>query len=998
MDNNNNIRSILGKRDAPDPVSLATADSPGKHTRLIAARKNITDLIMNPNTAPMGNRATLITSADLQEEEEFKSVLPPIETFLESSQFHQPNDTGLARLKRLLDDWCAKNPDMVKIAPKFVAVYQKKLSLLDLSGCNLPSLPDVFDDAVFQKNLGKVNLSKNNLTGLPPSFATLQNVREVNLEDNNISSLENSPLFSLVRLFTLNLKGNKLKSLPDEFKNLLGLCNLNLMNNELETIPEFIGTLSRLTELLLCYNQLTEVPKSIVKLSTLRILRLDFNQIYLLPDLRSFIHLEVLYANNNLLTAFPRGIIDLKSLKKLNLSNNQIKDIPQNIGDLKSLQILILAKNKITSIPRSITSLTNLTALDLSNNELKIEKSNSQLPDDINNLKKLRILKCKKSNLISLPASIVAMKTLQELNVSDNKLQKIPDDIGAIITLQVLNLHSNKIEALPNSLCNLKNLTTLTLYWNKLTALPHNIGDITALGALDVSNNLLTELPASIGNIQGLTILNLGHNHLKTLPRTLANLTKLVTLDVDDNSLEDLPEEIISPMKQLKFLHIQKNKIKALPENIGDNALLIELFASDNKLEKLPKSIGKLTNLEGLNVSTNFLRTLPTELWLLSSLQMLSVGTNIIEELSISIKNLYNLRWLDASYNRLENVPVEIGLLFNLTSLNISHNQKLTSIPLSLIRCPSLSSISYEGTSIPPAQISNITTNCAGKRVLKECLASWILYSKRNYDFSFLENNEHFADEERTQIYAWLEHLSYSNDFTHCQTDLAQMTCEILMSIAPNTQSFKETFFSHLDGNLEHCGDRAAMLFILIYNDWELFTCANGDMRTYLEILIATAKAFTLRSIIQSMSAGVDDDFKKEEYVQTYLWYELFFKNTLKLRTPIQNMTSSNLAHKFSPDEENNMLADVRKNSLYTLVTLPQMEKLLEQNREYSQEANALQKEAATQMDNLFDQSQTLTDKQYKVDTMIIENEKDERILALKMKVATQLLAEYGIT
>ena len=63
-------------------------------------------------------------------------------------------------------------------------------------------------------------------------------------------------------------------------------------------------------------------------------------------------------------------IIELASLKSLDLRNKNLTSIPTEIGNLASLQILSLSNNSLTSIPEEIGDLASLQMLDLDFNNL----------------------------------------------------------------------------------------------------------------------------------------------------------------------------------------------------------------------------------------------------------------------------------------------------------------------------------------------------------------------------------------------------------------------------------------------------------------------------------------------------------------------------------------------------------------------------------------------------------------------------------------------------
>jgi Leucine-rich repeat (LRR) protein len=154
----------------------------------------------------------------------------------------------------------------------------------------------------------------------------------------------------LAQIKQLNLRFNKLTSVPKEIGDLKQLVWLNLNNNKLTSVPKEIGNLKQLCFLHLNKNQLTSMPNEI-------------------GDLKQLQELD-LYENK--LTSVPKEIGDLKQLKELNLNNNKLTSVPKDIGNLKQLKKLNLNNNKLTSVPKEIGNLEQLEDLRLNDNQLTV--------------------------------------------------------------------------------------------------------------------------------------------------------------------------------------------------------------------------------------------------------------------------------------------------------------------------------------------------------------------------------------------------------------------------------------------------------------------------------------------------------------------------------------------------------------------------------------------------------------------------------------------------
>jgi Leucine-rich repeat (LRR) protein len=256
------------------------------------------------------------------------------------------------------------------------------------------------------------------------------------------------------QIFSLDLSGLGLTTIPTEIGQLNALTSLNLSRNQLTTIPNEIGQLNALTSLDLAGNQLTTIPNVIGQLNALTSLNLSGNQ----------------------LTTIPNVIGQLNALTSLHLWGNQLTTIPNVIGQLNALTWLDLSDNQLTTIPNVIGQLNALTSLYLSDNQLT-----------------------------AIPNEIGQLNALTTLNLSDNQLTTIPSEIGQLNALTSLDLSRNQLTTIPSEIGQLNALTSLDLSRNQLTTIPNGIGQLNALKRLWVLGNPLPEelLALSGGPDQG---------------------------------------------------------------------------------------------------------------------------------------------------------------------------------------------------------------------------------------------------------------------------------------------------------------------------------------------------------------------------------------------------------------------------------------------------------------------------------------------------------------
>ena len=156
-------------------------------------------------------------------------------------------------------------------------------------------------------NAEKLGLSGLNLTDVPPLDA-LANLKDLDLSNNELSTLPRGCFTGLTSLEYLNLKENQLSTLPPGcFTGLDSLTNLFLAKNQLSTLP----------------------PGCFTGLTALILLHLDQNHLSTLPP-GCFIglnSLKYLFLNRNQLNTLPPGcFIGLTSLQNANLDKNFLKN------------------------------------------------------------------------------------------------------------------------------------------------------------------------------------------------------------------------------------------------------------------------------------------------------------------------------------------------------------------------------------------------------------------------------------------------------------------------------------------------------------------------------------------------------------------------------------------------------------------------------------------------------------------------------------------------
>nr|XP_048317966.1 probable LRR receptor-like serine/threonine-protein kinase At3g47570 [Ziziphus jujuba var. spinosa] len=317
-------------------------------------------------------------------------------------------------------------------------------------------IPNSFSNA---SNLVYFQVALNKFTGKVPSFSRSSNLQRLNLQVNNLGSLE-----------------------EDEDEDLNFLSSLT--------------NCTYLRVLLMSFNnfQLT-LHKSIGNLST---------------ELQQFVMGE-----NWIHGSIPNEIGNLINLEILGIEQNQLTgSIPNSIGKLQKLNLIYLNNNKLSGIvPSSLGNLTRLSRLYLGSNALQ-----GSIPSSLGECKSLTLMDLSKNNLSGpIPKQLIDLSSLSiTLDLSSNSLTgPIPTEVGKLVNLQYLNLDDNELTGeIPTTLGGCTSLLYLYLYGNSLQGnIPLSLASLRGIEEIDFSsNNLSGTIPAYLQTFPFLNILNLSFN------------------------------------------------------------------------------------------------------------------------------------------------------------------------------------------------------------------------------------------------------------------------------------------------------------------------------------------------------------------------------------------------------------------------------------------------------------------------------------------------------
>ncbi|XP_055716156.1 chaoptin [Phlebotomus papatasi] len=668
------------------------------------------------------------------------------QTFLDGNPMKFINDDAFRQAK--IRELYLRHCNLDFISPSAFGGLENTLQVLDMSGNNLTSIPEILFQQLFSlKSLGlrenriksiipiemfngfQSTLLKLDLSGDTNAITSFQDLKRMrNLRSLAVSKLPKTNLgpedfFDFgVELENLKISGGNLKSVKSNtFRHIRGIRRLDLSDNAISTLETdaFLEIGHALQSLKMSHSfasSFTTLPRDVLKyLTSLR---------------------ELDISNNKLKSISDTTFHFLRNLQYLNVQDNQIEQIVKGTfqGDIHSnLETILMGYNSIKYIPQhSFVDLENVRNIILSDNQIeKIERRAFM------NLHQLRVLNLRGNKLTSI--SDEAFQNLPETEIIDlayNSLNYFDfeffDQVGTLSTLKV-NVSHNKINYLFDNKTFFSpgreygsqyhsNIKVLDLSGNNITDI--NGGyfrpvEISLTHLYLNKNNLMNTTRSVLGNLQHLHWLDLSHNQIIDLDYdTFRNTRKLQYIDMSHNRVADLPTELFKYITELRVVDLSNNYIRSLPENLFFDDGLEKLDLSYNWLIKVP--VNAMSNVAALtlcylDLSHNQIATihnvdLSTKF---RSLSYLDLSDNHLLRLEdAAFATLPRLSTLILSNNAALEVTgkVFIGLENSLMDLQIDNVSLMTFPDLPFTFLKRLSISHNELPSIPPDLALNVSS------------------------------------------------------------------------------------------------------------------------------------------------------------------------------------------------------------------------------------------------------------------------------------------------
>ncbi|XP_014252515.1 chaoptin [Cimex lectularius] len=576
--------------------------------------------------------------------------------------------------------------------------------------------------------LTRLELDFNRVAALGSDIlrAVADRVTSLSLARNVVRELPSDAFQDFKKLKSLDLSGNLLLSI--EMSSFTGLEEtlevLDLRGNRLSSLPSKPLTLLHLQKLDLSHNHVTELARtSFLMVPALLNLNLSYNlQLGSIPStiFQSLTHLEMLDLSHTALKVLsPELLLKTTSLRWLSFSHNSLQELTESaFQNLKNLTVLDLSRNHITNIrPGCFASLSSLRRLDLSGNKLtsfkgeffvtrrsngtqleELNLSDNDLsylfPSSFRVHPRLKKISASRNRFSFFPAElIVSLNYLQEVDLGENMLKSLEEfDFGRLPRLQVLKFNKNQLDSISETAFhNSTQLQIIDLSGNALERLgERTFQGLGRLKLLDLKDNLLSELPDSIferSRLRMLENVDLSGNLFELPP--LKALQKqyffLMSVNLSKNKLKEIPPDD-SIMVNIKRLDLSFNPLtpESISNVLGEPKTVRELNLAGTGITHITRL--ETPFLHHLNLSFNEISDIPEKVFERPTLlEVIDLSHNKIGDISGTLSQVWgklkNLHTVDLSSNPIKNIiQGDLNGLESLRKLNISNLEECTRI------------------------------------------------------------------------------------------------------------------------------------------------------------------------------------------------------------------------------------------------------------------------------------------------------------------------------
>lgn len=155
---------------------------------------------------------------------------------------------------------------------------------------------------------------------------------------------------------------------------------LDLSGNKLCKLPQDFGRLSKLKIFFCSENLFTVLPEVLSDCKMLDIVGFKANKIAVVPPKAINSNLRWLILTNNVITELPDSIGECTRLQKLMLAGNKLHCLPMALSNCSQLSLLRIAANHLTELPYWLLNMPRLSWLAFSGNQFGVKSNKDTLP------------------------------------------------------------------------------------------------------------------------------------------------------------------------------------------------------------------------------------------------------------------------------------------------------------------------------------------------------------------------------------------------------------------------------------------------------------------------------------------------------------------------------------------------------------------------------------------------------------------------------------------
>lgn len=404
------------------------------------------------------------------------------------------------------------------------------------------------------------------------------------------------------------------------------IVSINLSENQLEAVPQELFQLVTLSSLDLKYNKIKTLPTSddsdctldlyVAKLETLC---LDYNELVCLPD--------------NMIWGLAN------SLQSLSVQNNKLENLPPGLWLMPNLSTLKLATNNLSSLH----SLSNFTSREMTEKISSLEVLSDgtlKVPDGMDDDEFLD-LKNHARSLVSLCRTVYAVKFPTEKVTNDHLLHEVIQLYRSKVIDQEENadvqtpvLSGNRSLSLAGTICDdtfVSKLDFLDLSFNNFEVFPCDLPCVAPnLGKLDLSSNsicgldIVHDLPKDINSLILRTNKIRSVSHVRSINLPCGCPSGLLTIRKTrhDSYCKHSQHEIL---EKLDRLVLDNNRLSFLPvvKKLRSESQLNLEYPSRNQMDS-----PLFPNMAILSIAHNLLKAVPPDLFLMRRLNSLNLSYN----------------------------------------------------------------------------------------------------------------------------------------------------------------------------------------------------------------------------------------------------------------------------------------------------------------------------------------------------------------------------------